>query len=59
LALRATFIVDPEGVIQSVTANNLNVGRSVDETLRLLEALKSGELTACEWRPGEQFVKAV
>jgi len=46
-ALRATFIVDPEGVIQHVTVNNLNVGRSPEETLRVLDALQTGELCAC------------
>ncbi len=46
-ALRATFIVDPDGVIQHVTVNNLNVGRSPDETLRVLDALQTGELCAC------------
>jgi len=46
-ALRATFIVDPENVIQHVTVNNLNVGRSPEETLRVLDALQTGELCAC------------
>jgi lipoyl-dependent peroxiredoxin subunit C len=46
-ALRATFIVDPKGVIQHVTVNNLDVGRSADETLRVLDALQTGELCAC------------
>ena len=46
-ALRATFIVDPEGVIQHVTVNNLNVGRSPKETLRVLDALQTGELCPC------------
>lgn len=46
-ALRATFIVDPENVIQHVTVNNLNVGRSPEETLRILDGLQSGELCAC------------
>jgi alkyl hydroperoxide reductase subunit AhpC len=46
-ALRATFIVDPDNVIQHVTVNNLNVGRSPDETLRVLDALQTGELCAC------------
>ena len=46
-ALRATFIVDPENVIQHVTVNNLNVGRSPEETLRILDALQTGELCAC------------
>ena len=46
-ALRATFIVDPANVIQHVTVNNLNVGRSPAETLRVLDALQTGELCAC------------
>ena len=47
VALRATFIVDPENVIQHVTVNNLDVGRSPEETLRILDALQTGELCAC------------
>lgn len=47
VALRATFIVDPENVIQHVTVNGLSVGRSADETLRVLDALQTGELCAC------------
>ena len=46
-ALRATFIVDPENVIQHVTVNNLDVGRSPEETLRILDALQTGELCPC------------
>ena len=46
-ALRATFIVDPENIIQHVTVNNLNVGRSPEETLRVLDALQTGELCPC------------
>ena len=46
-ALRATFIVDPDNMIQHVTVNNLNVGRSPEETLRVLDALQTGELCAC------------
>jgi alkyl hydroperoxide reductase subunit AhpC len=51
-ALRATFIVDPDDVIQHVTVNNLNVGRSADETLRVLDALQTGELCACNRQIG-------
>ena len=51
-ALRATFIIDPEGVIQHVTVNNLNVGRSADETLRVLDALQTGELCECNRQVG-------
>lgn len=58
VALRATYIVDPEGIVQSVTVNNLNVGRSARETLRLVSAFQTGELTACDWQPGEKFVEA-
>ena len=58
VAVRATFIISPEGRIMSVAANDLNVGRSARETLRLLHALQSGELTACEWQPGQAFVAA-
>ena len=46
-ALRATFIIDPQNVIQHVTVNNLDVGRSAAETLRILDALQTGELCAC------------
>lgn len=45
--LRATFIVDPENVIQHVTVNNLDVGRNAEEALRVLDALQTGELCAC------------
>ena len=51
-ALRATFIVDPENVIQHVTVNNLNVGRSPEETLRVLDALQTGELCPCSREVG-------
>jgi peroxiredoxin (alkyl hydroperoxide reductase subunit C) len=53
-ALRATFIVDPENVIQHVTVNNLNVGRNADETLRILDALQTGELCQCNRQVGEK-----
>lgn len=46
-ALRATFIVDPDNVIQHVTVNNLNVGRSPEETLRVLDSLQTEQLCAC------------
>jgi peroxiredoxin (alkyl hydroperoxide reductase subunit C) len=46
-ALRATFIVDPDNIIQHVTVNNLNVGRSPEETLRVLDACQTGELCPC------------
>ena len=57
VALRATFIVDPEGVIRHVSVNDLSVGRSVDEVLRVLDALQSGELCPCNWKKGEATLK--
>ncbi|MFT4679790.1 MAG: alkyl hydroperoxide reductase subunit AhpC [Flavobacteriales bacterium] len=53
VALRATFIVDPEGVIRWVSVNDLNVGRNVSEVMRVLTALQTGELTPCNWIPGD------
>ena len=47
VAYRATFIVDPDNTIQHVTVNNLNVGRSPDETLRILDGLQTDELCPC------------
>jgi peroxiredoxin (alkyl hydroperoxide reductase subunit C) len=58
VALRATFIVDPEGVIRWVSVNDLNVGRNVDEVLRTLDALRTGELTPCNWSPGDRTLTA-
>jgi len=52
VALRATFIVDPDNVIQHVSVNNLSVGRSPDEVLRVLDALQTGEPCACNRAPG-------
>lgn len=57
VALRATFIVDPEGVIRWANVNDLSVGRSVDETLRVLDALQTGQLTPCNWTPGKPTLK--
>lgn len=54
VALRATYIVDPEGVIRWVTVNDLSVGRNVDETLRVLDALQTDELCPCNWNSGEK-----
>src|SRR5438552_15090235 len=51
--LRATFIVDPEGTIRFASVNDLSVGRSVDEALRVLDALQTDELCPCNWKKGE------
>ena len=52
-ALRGTFIIDPEGIMRHITVNELDVGRNVDETLRVLQALRVGELCPVGWRPGQ------
>jgi lipoyl-dependent peroxiredoxin subunit C len=51
--LRATFIVDPTGVIRHVSVNDLSVGRNVDEVLRVLDALQTDELCPCNWQKGQ------
>ncbi len=53
IAYRATFIIDPEGKIRWVCVNDLEIGRNVPEVLRVLEALKTGKLTPCDWVPGQ------
>jgi len=58
VALRATFIVDPEGVIRFVSVNDMNVGRNPEEVLRVLDALQTDELCACNWKKGDEFLKA-
>ena len=55
--LRATFIVDPQGIIRHVSVNDLSVGRSVDEVLRVLDALQTDELCPCNWKPGEKTLQ--
>lgn len=54
IALRGTFIIDPNGVLKSAMVNDLPVGRSVEETIRTLQALQTGKLTGCGWKPGEK-----
>jgi lipoyl-dependent peroxiredoxin subunit C len=56
VALRATFIVDPHNVIQHVSVNNLNVGRNPKETLRILDALQTDELCACNRPAGDSTI---
>jgi peroxiredoxin (alkyl hydroperoxide reductase subunit C) len=58
VALRATFVVDPENVIRHVSVNDLSVGRNVDETLRVLDALQTDELCPCNWKKGEPTLQA-
>lgn len=54
---RATYIVDPEGVIRFMMITDLNVGRNVKEVLRVLDALQTDELCPCNWQKGENTIK--
>lgn len=54
IAYRATFIIDPDGIIRWVNINDLSVGRNVDEVLRVLDALQTDELCPCNWTKGEE-----
>ena len=54
IALRGLFIIDPEGELKYQVVNHNDVGRSVDETLRVLQALQSGGLCPANWKPGQQ-----
>lgn len=56
IALRGLFIIDPEGIIRYATVHDLDVGRSVDETLRVLKALQTGGLCAIDWGEGEELL---
>ncbi len=56
VAQRALYIIDPEGVLQYMTVHNLDVGRSVEETLRVLEALQTGSLCPLGWQPGQKTI---
>jgi peroxiredoxin (alkyl hydroperoxide reductase subunit C) len=58
VALRATFLVDPAGTIRWVDVNDLSVGRSVDEVLRVLDALQTEQLTPCNWHKGDPTLHA-
>lgn len=57
VALRATFIVDPDGIIRFVSVNDLSVGRNPQEVLRVLDALQTDELCPCNWQKGDDVLK--
>eukprot|EP00727_Mastigamoeba_balamuthi_P004498 m51a1_g14046 putative thioredoxin-dependent peroxide reductase (218) ;mRNA; f:1184370-1185228 len=61
VALRGLFIIDPNGVVRQITINDLPVGRSVDETLRLVKAFqfveKHGEVCPANWTEGKEAMK--
>ncbi len=54
ISLRGLFIIDPDGVLQHASVNTPAIGRSVDETLRVLQALQSGGFCAADWKPGDK-----
>jgi lipoyl-dependent peroxiredoxin subunit C len=58
VAQRATFIVDPQGVIRFAYVTDLNVGRSPEEVLRVLDALQTDELCPCNWQKGQDTLQA-
>ena len=58
VAMRATYIVDPEGIIRFVSVTDLNVGRNTQEVLRVLYALQTDELCHCNWQKGQDVLKA-
>ncbi len=53
IALRGLFVIDPEGELKYEVVHDLNIGRSVDETLRVIQGLQTGGLCAAEWTPGD------
>jgi alkyl hydroperoxide reductase subunit AhpC len=57
-ALRGTFVIDPEGIIRHVSVTDLQVGRNAEETLRVVQALQTGELCPAGWRPGQATLVA-
>ncbi len=57
VAQRATYIVDPDGVIRFVYVTDLDVGRNPQEVLRVLDALQTDELCPCNWQKGEDVIK--
>ena len=54
IALRGLYIIDPEGVLKYSVVHDLNIGRSVDETLRVLQGLQTGGLCSADWTPGQE-----
>ncbi|HPF14756.1 MAG: peroxiredoxin [Planctomycetes bacterium] len=57
VCMRATFVVDPEGVIRHVSVNDGSVGRNPEEILRVLDALQTDELCPCNWKQGEETIQ--
>jgi len=58
IALRGLFVIDPEGILRYAVVHDLNVGRSAEETLRVIQALQTGGLCQAEWKPGQKTLSA-
>lgn len=58
IALRGLFVIDPEGILRYKVIHDLNIGRSVEETLRVIQALQTGGLCQAEWRPGQKTLNS-
>jgi len=58
VAMRATYIVDPDGIIRFASVTDLNVGRNTQEVVRVLDALQTDELCPCNWQKGQDVLKA-
>jgi peroxiredoxin (alkyl hydroperoxide reductase subunit C) len=58
IALRGLFVIDPEGVLRYKVVHDLNIGRSAEETLRVIQALQTGGLCQAEWKPGQKTLNA-
>lgn len=56
VAQRATYIIDPEGIIRFTMVTDLNVGRNPKEVLRVLDALQTDELCPCNWKKGDETI---
>ena len=54
---RATYIVDPQGIIRFIYVTDLSVGRNPEEVLRILDGLQTDELCPCNWKKGEQTIQ--
>lgn len=54
VAYRGIFLIDPEGTLRWMAVHDLSIGRNVDEVLRVLDGLQTGELVPCNWKKGEQ-----
>ena len=55
IAYRATFTIDPQGIVRWASVNDLSVGRNVKEVIRVLDALQTDELCPCNWEKGKRL----